>query len=104
MIKSSICFLLFLFLFLSCQKETFPPEKCEELSMNTFRGDPKSAYAFKSHCQNVPIVHTAEHCQSALNKFIMTGSLELTKKEFGEKVHLCFTKNDLEKFGKKVVK
>jgi hypothetical protein len=82
-----------------CQPQPFDQERCEQLSMKSFKGIPHSAQLFKNHCQHLTIVYHQQHCQKALESLILQHSLKEIKEKFGEKIEHCFTSNDLKKFG-----
>ena len=96
-VNSLILITLLLFI-VSCEKETYTQDKCEDLSIASFRGSPKSAHEFKEHCKGVRNNYPKVTCQKALNKLIMGTGEEALKKEFGSKIMGCFGEEDIRKW------
>ena len=90
---------IILFLFFSCQ-EKYSVEKCNEISMQRFKGLPHASSEFDKHCVDVNIHYTKETCQNALNDLIVTTKLSQVKKKYGDSIDHCFTGDDLMRFNK----
>ncbi len=84
----------------SCfKKDKIPIEKCQMLSMESYKGSPTATAKFKEKCQGRNnLYYTKELCQKALQTLIITGSRRALKKKYGSKIMNCFTQNDLKKF------
>ena len=92
-----IIFFLLVFALAGCN-ESYNQADCEILSMEKYKGIPKSSHLFDKHCANRDIKFTREICQKALQKLIMGTTKKALNKEFGPEVINCFTGNDLQKF------
>ncbi len=75
-----------------------PKTECEQLAFGTFKGNPKSAQAYKKKCQQVTTGYTPQLCQRALEAFILHGDKKLLESAFGPQIMNCFTENDLKNF------
>ncbi len=74
---------------------------CQALSYEKFKGKPTSAHTFDQSCKDVPIKHTQQICQKALEQLITSGDEQLLNNNFGEGILECFTKADLNLYLKK---
>lgn len=92
-------FILFLLstTLLSCQKE-YTKHDCEELSLKSYRGFPKAAHDFKTHCMKYKIKYTAAKCQDAFNKLMQGASIDSLIKSHGTKIPQCFSEAELKKY------
>lgn len=82
-------------------KTDYTQSECETLSLETYRGSPKSAHALKNYCGQYKLNYTAAHCQKAFERLILDGRSEQLKKDFGERVLECFDQRQLDKFLKR---
>lgn len=87
-------------LFISSCTKTYDLDKCNTLSMNSFKGSPVALNRFEKNCQDIEVTYTHQICQAALEDLVSTGSLGKIKELYGNDVSGCFTQNDLNNFNK----
>lgn len=94
--------ILLFFLLTGCLGKTdYTQSECETLSLETYRGSPKSAQKLKEYCGNYQIKYTKEHCQKAFEFLIMDGTPKKLKAQFGDRVLECFDQRQTDKFLRK---
>ena len=89
-------------LLIGCVSKTeYTQDDCETLSLEAYRGSPKSAHKLKEYCGKYKLTYTNEHCQKAFEALILDGRPEPLKQKFGERVLECFDQRQTDKFLKK---
>lgn len=89
--------ILLLTFFLSCKQE-YNQEKCETLSLKSFKGVPTAAHKFNKNCSSFKIQYSKENCQQAFNQLALKGHTKGLKKKYGTRILECFSKSDRRKF------
>tara|TARA_R110000868_G_scaffold117600_16_gene312645 strand:- start:23966 stop:24226 length:261 start_codon:yes stop_codon:yes gene_type:complete len=79
-------------------KTEFTKDECETLSLESYRGSPKSAHQLREYCSNYKLTYTKNHCQKAFELLILENRPEVIKQKFGERALECFDQRQKDKF------
>tara|TARA_R110000868_G_scaffold129349_5_gene338026 strand:+ start:7682 stop:7981 length:300 start_codon:yes stop_codon:yes gene_type:complete len=91
--------ILSLLLLSSCFGKTeFTKDECETLSLESYRGSPKSAHQLQEYCTQYKLTYTKKHCQKAFELLILESRPEVIKKKFGDRALECFDQRQTDKF------
>lgn len=83
----------------ACQK--IDADYCDDLAFKTFKGHPPSAHKYKKNCLKIKHKYTKELCQKALKDLVVVGNENKMRKNYGQKIMMCFSQNDLKRFLRK---
>ncbi len=90
---------LIFFSLLGCiGKSEYTKDECETLSLETYRGSPKSAHLHKKHCGEYKLKYTQAYCQKSLQDLILDGRALALKQKYGDRILECFDQGQKEKF------
>lgn len=79
-------------------KKQYSKDECETLSLESYRGSPKSAHLLKENCSEYKLQYTKDLCQKSFEALILNGDPQRLKEKFGDRVIECFDQRQKDKF------
>ncbi len=93
---------LIFFSLLGCiGKSQYTIDECETLSLESYRGSPKSAHLLKKYCGEYKLKYTKDYCQKSFEHLILDGRAQALKQKYGERILECFDQGQKDKFLRK---
>jgi len=91
-------FIILLSLVSCISGKDYSKEECETLSLESYRGSPKSAHLLKENCSEFKLKYTKDLCQKSFEALILNGNAQSLKQKFGDRVIECFDQRQKDKF------